>query len=501
MPTILARVAIGALVLIGFGGAAQGGWAEARPALALAAALAVAVSAGRGYRDVAAMLFAAVTIEGRDVAVEMPGVVIRPLGLVLAAALVAVCARGGHCWSRCSRWQRAVTATCLAVACVAAMAFALLRPHYGLSATVLRGVLLNALAVAAALMLWEAATGHATSSRADLPATEDAPPRIGLLQQRGLVVTGFLAVVCLPLTHRIDLPVAQVAIQDVLAVMAVLWLLPEAVRRRQRPPGALMPPLLLVAAAGLSVLSTTLTRAAVMDLVQLVAYCVFAVWMFTWLQGLPAWRRAQPFALLVAAACPAMFAVPAIIRADVSGVFPQTPYVLAGAGFLLASVLSGRRAATRRAIAGGCAALAILIAWYGLAEPGGSVEMHRVSERHREAYAAVSVLSEHPLFGVGLGNYQQHIGGYYQGMPKDNTLRPGTHVGHAVMLASTGLLGLAAYLGWLAWLWTTARGPYRKGAVGALLAAGFVTPMLTGPALLLTALTHGVIAGGGHVDD
>lgn len=116
-----------------------------------------------------------------------------------------------------------------------------------------------------------------------------------------------------------------------------------------------------------------------------------------------------------------------------------------------------------------------------------------------EGYAALSVLSEHPLFGVGVGTYQLHIGEYYQGMPKNNTIRPGTRIGYGVVVASTGLLGLSAFLFWVVQLWRSvvlrgAERSLRLPLVMLLLCVCF-TPPFVGQILLPAILMHGLICG------
>jgi hypothetical protein len=111
----------------------------------------------------------------------------------------------------------------------------------------------------------------------------------------------------------------------------------------------------------------------------------------------------------------------------------------------------------------------------------------------REAYAALSVLADRPLLGVGLGNYQARIGEYYQGMPKDNSMTPGTGVGYGILAASVGMVGLAAYLEWLRRLWHAAAGTRLKIPLLVLAGAGFVTPIFVGPVLLPMALIGGLV--------
>jgi hypothetical protein len=114
-------------------------------------------------------------------------------------------------------------------------------------------------------------------------------------------------------------------------------------------------------------------------------------------------------------------------------------------------------------------------------------------QRYIEAYAAMSVVADRPLLGVGPGNYQMKIGEYYRGLPKDNTMPHGSQIGWAVLLATTGLLGLAAFLYWAYCLFSVASFPMKCG-VSVFLLIGFMTPPLAGPILLPWILIHSMAA-------
>lgn len=309
-----------------------------------------------------------------------------------------------------------------------------------------------------------------------------------------LHAAALLAVVSLPLDQKLPLPVAQVALQDIAIALAFLLFVPRAMKEARNPRTlhSLMYPLLFVGAVLLSAATAAPSLSTIVDLAQLVLYCLIAAWIFNRLQTVPQWRMIQRYGLAAAFLLSAGIAV----LADTSGVFPAAIYCLPGIALLFASSLDSFRK-TRIAFAAVSVAAAVILAIPFLTQP----QAEGVPERYREAYASLSATSEHPLFGVGLGNYQSHIGAFYQGMPKENTIHPGTRIGHAVVLASTGLLGLAAYLCWFASLWLKAANPCLKGAVLVVFVAGFVTPMLTTPALLLTALVHGTIMGGGPGSD
>jgi len=122
-----------------------------------------------------------------------------------------------------------------------------------------------------------------------------------------------------------------------------------------------------------------------------------------------------------------------------------------------------------------------------------------IPQRYLEGYAALSVLADYPLFGLGPGEYQDRIGAYYQGMPKENTLALGTRIGYAVLLASGGIFCLASFLYWTWILWDrSSESKRRSGFRGFLLVfwtIGFLTPLLVGPVLLPLLVFQGCLYG------
>lgn len=66
-------------------------------------------------------------------------------------------------------------------------------------------------------------------------------------------------------------------------------------------------------------------------------------------------------------------------------------------------------------------------------------------QRLLEWQAGLNILSDRPLFGVGVGNYQREIGHYYFTAPKLNTMEPDSQSGYLETLFTTGLAGLAAF--------------------------------------------------------
>ena len=76
------------------------------------------------------------------------------------------------------------------------------------------------------------------------------------------------------------------------------------------------------------------------------------------------------------------------------------------------------------------------------------IDQKYVKSRYVEMQAAMNIMAEKSLLGVGLGNFQANIGMYYYTLPKLNTEEPYQHSGYLVIGATTGLLGLTALL-WL----------------------------------------------------
>lgn len=67
--------------------------------------------------------------------------------------------------------------------------------------------------------------------------------------------------------------------------------------------------------------------------------------------------------------------------------------------------------------------------------------------RYTEWQAATVMIQEHPVLGVGIGNYQDNIGGYFGVLPRPTgTVEPDSENLYLVIAASTGLAGLACFL-------------------------------------------------------
>jgi hypothetical protein len=75
---------------------------------------------------------------------------------------------------------------------------------------------------------------------------------------------------------------------------------------------------------------------------------------------------------------------------------------------------------------------------------------NEVSLRYTEWQAATVMIAEHPWLGVGIGNYQDNIGGYFGVLPRPTgVVEHDSENLYLVIASSTGWLGLAAFLGLL----------------------------------------------------
>lgn len=71
-----------------------------------------------------------------------------------------------------------------------------------------------------------------------------------------------------------------------------------------------------------------------------------------------------------------------------------------------------------------------------------------VALRYTEWQAATIMTAEHPLLGVGMGNYQDNIGGYFGVLPRPTgVVEHDSENLYLVIASSTGLIGLACWLG------------------------------------------------------
>ncbi|MFC1460912.1 O-antigen ligase family protein [Verrucomicrobiota bacterium] len=73
---------------------------------------------------------------------------------------------------------------------------------------------------------------------------------------------------------------------------------------------------------------------------------------------------------------------------------------------------------------------------------------HDISQRYIEWYAALNMIKENFVLGVGAGNYQLCIGKYFGLLPKLNTLEPDTQNGWLIIGSTMGMVGLCMFV-WL----------------------------------------------------
>ena len=91
-------------------------------------------------------------------------------------------------------------------------------------------------------------------------------------------------------------------------------------------------------------------------------------------------------------------------------------------------------------------------------------DSNEVSRRYTEWEAAATMTLENPWAGVGIGNYQDNIGGYYGSLPRP----PGTTSEHdsqnlyLVIASSAGIVGLLAFLGMLIFFAVQAASAYYR---------------------------------------
>jgi hypothetical protein len=249
---------------------------------------------------------------------------------------------------------------------------------------------------------------------------------------------------------------------------------------------------------------------AVKELLQVLLYAAGGVWLFSAYARDARWRvrcfygirAAIVFALAglaVQRACPATPAAAWFANSNSLACLAGTlACLLAAAEFPVRRL---RRSCDHALIGIALCAVVFCLVWPPVAlAPAQEVALasEAIPQRFLEAYAALSVLSSHPLTGVGLGSYQTYIGAYFQGMPKENSIAPGGQIGYCIVLASTGMCGLAACLYWLyqlhLWAWRCSSRPLAMMAAPAFLVlVGLVTPILVAQILAPLALAHGLL--------
>jgi hypothetical protein len=91
-------------------------------------------------------------------------------------------------------------------------------------------------------------------------------------------------------------------------------------------------------------------------------------------------------------------------------------------------------------------------------------ERSPVRQRFLESQAALNILEEYPLIGIGPGNYQRFIGHHYRTVPRINTLEPSMQNGYLVLASTTGILGFSCFVWMLLFLLNAAWAGIRTAA-------------------------------------
>jgi O-antigen ligase len=110
-----------------------------------------------------------------------------------------------------------------------------------------------------------------------------------------------------------------------------------------------------------------------------------------------------------------------------------------------------------------------------------------VKKRWIEWQPALNMLRDNPVFGVGTGGYQLHIGGNYGMLPNFEKIEPDTNCGWLVIAASMGLCGFIALVALL-------YSHYRAAMAQAVGAASAYLRALSITVVLLLALVSAVEA-------
>jgi len=298
---------------------------------------------------------------------------------------------------------------------------------------------------------------------------------------------------------------------DLLTALSALLLLPSALSGNARLAGQAVTPVLPLAGV---VLLSTLTvgnfRSGLPDLIQLGLYGGAAAAATAMVSDSPYGYRGLKWAAGVAAVLSSAGVMLYAVNSRVSLLLfgAGMPVLLLPAVFtsLYMALAPGKRGLARNP--------AVFLPVFFLAgsvwvtasgrekAPEAIAELQSpVQQRWLEAYAAVTVLGQSPLLGLGPGKYQSHIGEYYRTLPKDNTLTPGSQLGYAVVTATTGLLGLAAFLFWLFRIADGVRDPdgSRRPLMWPLALWSFVaffTPPFVTPMLAPIAVIQGLARNG-----
>ena len=403
-------------------------------------------------------------------------------------------------------------------------AYALLTKFYPLNALVLIDVAMHLMAALAAFVLVHRMCPLAGKSRI-IEASGAQPGSCGTknihifplpkssrasIQEQLAVFSACLAIAFVPLAYKFPLKFLALTPTDIFLLLTCVLLFPNALVAMRK--GDLFAPLKIILpfliCAFLSIIGASFKGAAVREFVQLALYLCAGIWAFSCL----AQRDIFVNDLRIALAS-ALFLGITLGAIHLFNSSPTTQRMI-GTSFGFACGLSilaciavaawnqKEKTFVLICILGIVAILVSVLLVSGTdlsaASKGGIDTPEPISQRYREFYASMSVLAKHPLFGVGIGNYQQHIGEYYQGMAKENAIILGTRVGYGVIIASTGLMGFIAFVYWLLRLLresaTLQQGkPAWQLAVVLGLSGAILTPVLVGQIMLPLGLLHALI--------
>ena len=292
-----------------------------------------------------------------------------------------------------------------------------------------------------------------------------------------------------------------------LLIAAVIWLVAVRDRKSSLPPACCW---VLIAVAGVSVLGRGPLspridqpydwRNALAEAVQLVEYFIVAYFLFAWVLQSPRRRQWAVFAVFVGTSLVIIHALvqrlsgwegPAIratfgSRNAYGGYLALILPLMYGValtsrsrgiiiwlaiaiGLGLVTIMSGPALiallvafaliswfASRRAFAICLAAIIVglLVMPYllprnyqdTLVELATPSYQGEVKKQYLEWQAALNLLEDNCLLGVGIGNYQTNIGRYYYFMPNVEILEPDSNSGYLVVASTLGLLGLIALI-------------------------------------------------------
>ncbi len=326
------------------------------------------------------------------------------------------------------------------------------------------------------------------------------------------IVPACAAIAAAPLGLKVPVGPVSVMPAEILMLAALLLLVPAGLRALRS--GDVWPPLKALLPFVICALFSGISAAnkinAARELAQIALHVVAGVWMFSYLSHFREFTNAALWSVRCALILGLVaYFVPLVGLSKGSLQIVGTTNGLACCLSLLLCLLVAlhRVARTRcglpdKALIALVALLGLtLIVWPSLTSffnHSGDTPDEPIAQRYLEGYAALDVVSEYPLLGVGLGNYQERIGEFYQGMPKDNTIILGTRMGYCVLVASTGVLGLCGFLFWLVSLFqATGRCKPPPRSLQLLLVTAlvwaFFTPVLVGQFLLPLAVAHDLI--------